>query len=146
MQVFSQFRNWTSWCPVSKLRKYQFRHWWYLQSMNAHKYKSLSLYSNRIKMVAIAAVCLIWKPTICHRNDLVWVSSHTPVLLTREKIPRVKKTVKRLESDTPEVNLRNPLHAGEEAHKWLVHPGFETQGRQHHQNSKTGVSVAPQKD
>ena len=25
-----------------------------------------------------------------------------------------------------------------------IHPGFETQGR-HHQKSKTGVSVAPQK-
>ena len=28
--------------------------------------------------------------------------------------------------------------------KWGIHPGFETQGR-HHQKSKTGVSVAPQK-
>ena len=34
------------------------------------------------------------------------------------------------------------------SHKWEntqgIHPGFETQGK-HHQNSKTGVSVAPQK-
>ena len=34
------------------------------------------------------------------------------------------------------------------SHKWestqWTHPGFETQGR-HHQKSKTGVSVAPQK-
>ena len=34
------------------------------------------------------------------------------------------------------------------SHKWKstqgIHPGFETQGR-HHQNSKTGVSVAPWK-
>ena len=36
-------------------------------------------------------------------------------------------------------------------HKWQrhasegIHPGFKTQGR-HHQNSKTGVSVAPEKD
>ena len=44
---------------------------------------------------------------------------------------------------TPEVNLRNPLCAGEEAHKG-IHPGFETLGRCH-QKSKTGVSVAPQK-
>ena len=29
---------------------------------------------------------------------------------------------------TPEVNLRNPLHAGHKAHKEGIHPGFETQG------------------
>ena len=45
---------------------------------------------------------------------------------------------------TPEVNLTNPLHAGEEACKWGIQPGFETQGR-HHLKSKTAVSVAPQK-
>ena len=44
----------------------------------------------------------------------------------------------------PEVNLRNSWHAGDEAHKQGIHPGFETQGR-HHQKFKTGVSVAPQK-
>ena len=46
---------------------------------------------------------------------------------------------------TPEVNLRNPLCAGKEAHKRGIHPDFETQGRRH-QKSKTGISVAPQKD
>ena len=45
---------------------------------------------------------------------------------------------------TPEVNLRNSLHTGDKACKWGIHPGFETQGR-HHQKSKTGVWVAPQK-
>ena len=45
---------------------------------------------------------------------------------------------------TPEVNLRNSLYAGDKAHKQRIHPDFETQGR-HHQKSKTGVSVAPQK-
>ena len=44
----------------------------------------------------------------------------------------------------PEVNLRNPLNTGKEAHKWGIHSGFETQGR-YHQKSKTGVSVAWQK-
>ena len=46
---------------------------------------------------------------------------------------------------TPEVNLRNSWHIGDKARKQGIHPGFETQGR-HHQKSKTGVSVAPQKD
>ena len=41
---------------------------------------------------------------------------------------------KRSAGVTPEVNLRNPLHAG----------GFGTQGRGH-QQPKTGVSVTPQK-
>ena len=44
----------------------------------------------------------------------------------------------------PEVNLRNPLHAGDEACKWRIHHGFETQDR-HHQKSITRVSVAQQK-
>ena len=52
--------------------------------------------------------------------------------------------VKRSAGATPEVNLSNPLHAGEKARMQGIHPGFETQGR-HHQKSKTGVSVAPQK-
>ena len=47
-------------------------------------------------------------------------------------------------SRCPEANLNNPLDAGDKAHKQRSHPGFETQGR-HHQKSKTGVSVAPQK-
>ena len=37
------------------------------------------------------------------------------------------------------------LQAGEKGHKWGIQPGFETQGRRH-QKSKTGVSVAPQKE
>ena len=45
---------------------------------------------------------------------------------------------------TPEVNLRNSLHAGNKARKRGIHPGFETQGRRY-QKSKTGVSVVPQK-
>ena len=52
--------------------------------------------------------------------------------------------VKRSADVTLEVNLKNPLHVGNKAHKQGIHPGFETQGR-HHQKSKTGVSVAPQK-
>ena len=44
----------------------------------------------------------------------------------------------------PEVNLRNPLCAGEEARKQGIYPGFETQGR-HLQKSQTGVSVATRK-
>ena len=43
----------------------------------------------------------------------------------------------------PEVNMRNPSHAGEKAHKQGIYPGFEPHGR-HHQKSKTGVSMVPQ--
>ena len=32
---------------------------------------------------------------------------------------------------SPKMNLRNPLQAGNEACKWWIHPGFETQGRCH---------------
>ena len=51
---------------------------------------------------------------------------------------------KRLAGLVPEVNLRNSLHTGNRHAREGIHPGFETQGR-HHQ-SKTGVSVTPQKD
>ena len=44
----------------------------------------------------------------------------------------------------PEVNLGNPQHAGNEACKPGIHPGFESQER-HHKKSKPGVSVVPQK-
>ena len=37
------------------------------------------------------------------------------------------------------VNLRNPLHVGNEVCKQGIHPGYETQGRRH-RKSKTGVS------
>ena len=43
-----------------------------------------------------------------------------------------------------EVNLRNPLHTGNDAYKWRIHPGFENQGT-YHQKSKTGVSMTPLK-
>ena len=43
-----------------------------------------------------------------------------------------------------EVTLRSLLHADEKARKQGIHPSYETQGR-HHQKSKTGISVSPQK-
>ena len=49
--------------------------------------------------------------------------------------PRGQSTV------TQELNLRSPLHTG---YKQVTYPGLETQDR-HHQKSKTGISVAPQK-
>ena len=50
--------------------------------------------------------------------------------------------IKRLAGIAPEVNLRSGAQARKPASN--IHPGFETQGR-HHQKSKTGVSVTPQK-
>ena len=52
----------------------------------------------------------------------------------------VKKSV----AVAPEMNPRNPLHAGDKAHKQEIHPESETQGR-YYLKSKTGVSVAPAK-
>ena len=51
---------------------------------------------------------------------------------------------KKLAGGAPEMNVRNPLHAGVEAYKWGIHSGFETTGRLH-QKSKAGVSEAPQR-
>ena len=52
--------------------------------------------------------------------------------------------IKMSASVAPEVNVRNPVHAADKAHKGGINLCFETQGRCH-QKSKTGVSVAPQK-
>ena len=52
--------------------------------------------------------------------------------------------VKILAGDAPAVNLRNPLHTGEEARERVINPGFETLGRGH-QKFKTDLLVAPQK-
>ena len=60
------------------------------------------------------------------------------------KSSAVMLAIKRSAGVAPEVNLRISLHAGKEASKQEIHPGFENQGR-HHQKSKTGVSMAPQK-
>ena len=53
--------------------------------------------------------------------------------------------IKRSVGVTPGVNLRNPLHGGQNTCKQGIHPGFENNNK-HHQKSKTGVSVTPQKD
>ena len=42
------------------------------------------------------------------------------------------------------VNLRNPLHTGDEAHKWAIHPAFDTEGRDQKQ-PKIVVLVSPHK-
>ena len=55
----------------------------------------------------------------------------------------LKLAAKTLAGLAPEVNQRNPLHADAKAHKWRIHPGFETHGRCY-QKSKTGIWVAPQ--
>ena len=40
-----------------------------------------------------------------------------------------------------EVNLRNSLHIGDKAHKWGIHPGFETQGRCYQKSEECGKVV-----
>ena len=50
-------------------------------------------------------------------------------------------TIKRSAGLAPEFNLRISLHAGKEAHKQGIYPGFEKQSRRH-QKSKT---LAPTK-
>ena len=44
----------------------------------------------------------------------------------------------------PEVNLRNPLRAGDEACERWIHHDLEIQGIRD-QNSETGASMAPEK-
>ena len=60
-----------------------------------------------------------------------------------QKGSAVMSTIKKSAGVDPEVNLRNPLHAGDEACKQEIHPGFDTQGRLY-QKSKSGVPVASQ--
>ena len=53
-------------------------------------------------------------------------------------------TIRRSAGVTPEINLRNPLCACEEACKQGIHPDSETLGRRH-QKSKTWELMAIQK-
>ena len=58
----------------------------------------------------------------------------------------VMLAAKRSASVTPEVNLREcVIHMPLSSMNKAAHTGFETQ-RIHHQKSKTGISVVPQKD
>ena len=59
--------------------------------------------------------------------------------LVRESKRLGCNVIKRSPGVAPEVNLRNPLHAGDEAGKQEIHPGFEILSR-HHQKPKTGTS------
>ena len=46
---------------------------------------------------------------------------------------------------TPEVNLKNPLQAGDNECKSGIHPFFEIQGR-HQEKSKIGFAMTQKKD
>ena len=53
------------------------------------------------------------------------------------------KKILQLAGVAPEVNLRNPLHAGKKACKWGIQPGFETQGRRHQKSKARASSNGP---
>ena len=65
------------------------------------------------------------------------VLQHAPVVGSNTTWPPLP--TKKSAGVAPEVNLRNPLHAGDKACKRVIHPGFESQGKCH-QKYKTGVS------
>ena len=90
-----------------------------------------------------------WSHTVRQQqHDRSWSRLKPPPMLVRNCVDEnslaAMLIAKRWAGVSPEVNLRNPLHAGDKAHKWWIHHGFETQGG-HHQRFKTGVSVAPHK-
>ena len=58
---------------------------------------------------------------------------------------RLATNHKRLAGVTPEANLREHTHTLPQSVNEASHSGFETH-RRCHQKSKTGVSVAPQKN
>ena len=78
----------------------------------------------------------LWTLVSCNQvaSQSTWIKNGSAAMLAAKKSAGV----------APEVNLRNPLHAGDKACKWGFHSGFETWGELH-QKSKTGISVAPQK-
>ena len=57
-----------------------------------------------------------------------------PSLSATNKVYETKKpdcnVVERSAGVEPEVNLKNPLQAGDKTHKWGIRPDFEIQGRQ----------------
>ena len=73
-----------------------------------------------------------------------------PSLSATNKVYETKKpdcnVVERSAGVEPEVNLKNPLQAGDKTHKWGIRPDFEIQGRQISPKvqTKTEVVMAPQ--
>ena len=90
-------------------------------------------------------------PVICqafsNRNEQIYIFALDNILKLHRRKPwsAAMLAAKRSAGVSPEVNLREcisrtPLPSANKA----AHSGFETR-RRHHQKSKTGVSVAPQK-
>ena len=82
---------------------------------------------------------------LCHTVSQQHARSQTgarPMLV--HKYMEQMLDVKRSAGVTPDVNLKNLLYKATKHASKGTHPGFETQTR-HHQKSKRGVSVAPQK-
>ena len=44
---------------------------------------------------------------------------------------------------TPEVNQKNPLHAGNKVHKPGIHPVTETQGKAYQKSKNRGITDVP---
>ena len=86
----------------------------------------------------LAEACMI--PDLSPTNACIYVCKYAD----KKPSSATMLGTKRSAGVTQEVNLRNPLHTGDKACKRGNYPDFETQSR-HHQKSKTGVSVAPQK-
>ena len=72
-------------------------------------------------------------------------SSPTSACSCASKWNRNGLATKRSAGVTTRVNLINPLHTGDEAHKLGIHDAFETQGRRH-QKSKSGYQWPHRKD
>ena len=79
--------------------------------------------------------------TVWYSQSRVWI---LPIVVQVCVLAAIL-TAKRSAGATPEVNLRNPLHAGEKACKWTIFSDFETEGRCQ-QKYKTEVAVVPQKE
>ena len=83
---------------------------------------------------------------------ITWRSYLRPILLNyfvfidvnnvNQKCSAAMLAVKRLAGVAPDVSLKNPLHAGDKAHKWGIQPGYEPQSRRN-QKSKTGGFSGP---
>ena len=99
------------------------------------------LYWNQLVTVAEWLACLtdMWEVSWSNPASYLCWNMHVGKQLA------AMLAIKRLAGVTPDVNLKEylsctPLPSVNKA----IHSSFETQGR-HHQESKTGVSVAPQK-
>ena len=139
------------WCPTNKLALLNLQLWLCPHYFNIVYSEELIIIQKMSWVVYFVGVTLhkanlLYPHPIPHPKMELWVNNQSTASVKSLMLPlRLLLTMKRSAGVAPEANLRNPFNAGKKACKEGIHPWLRNTGRRH-QKSKTGVSVAPQKE